>query len=71
MKIKETIRTTRFDDRGRLVVTDRTIYYDHDVNHNYDYATMCNAGRTPGVHQSSFGRIYESYNDYRESERWD
>lgn len=68
MKIKETI-CTEFDERGRVVRRTRTVdVTESRMDRGYDYGTRYD--RTGGPREVSSKRIYEAYEDYRNSCEW-
>lgn len=68
MKIKETI-CTEIDDRGNVVKRTRTVAVkDSNTDRGYDYGTRYGSFGNP--RQSSYKRIYEAYEDYRDSKQW-
>lgn len=68
MKIKETI-CTELDERGRVIRRTRTVdVTKSDTDLGYDYGTRY--GRPSSPREVSSKRIYEAYEDYRNSCEW-
>ena len=68
MKIKETI-CTEIDDNGRVLKRTRTVdIEEYNTDFGYDYGTRYTGCGNP--RQSSFGRIFDAYEDFRKSQQW-
>lgn len=68
MKIKETIYTETYDDRGRLIKRVRTTNVT-DLNSDPDYDRLERPG-FDGVQRVSVKRIREAVEDYRRTNEW-
>lgn len=69
MKIKETIYTETYDDRGRLVKRVRTTNITDLGSERERYEREDRVGFS-NCHRASYKRIHEAIEDYLMSEQW-